>query len=229
MLRPLLAAVLLIGVPATAAERTIGVGSFDRVRIDGAFDVRIATGESPRATLSGDARAIEAVDLRVDGTTLSVRRRNTDLASARAAAGPVVVTLAAPSLTSASILGSGKLAVTAMRGERADLSVAGTGTIAVDALDVQRANASIVGGGQIALGGRARYVRLSTNGPGTIDAAKLVADDLTIRLDGPGETLANARYVAAITATGLGRIVVTGNAKCTVRAPSAETVVCGAQ
>jgi hypothetical protein len=228
MLRPLLAA-LLIAAPATAAERTIGIGSFDRVRIDGAFDVRIATGKSPRASISGDQRALDQVDLRVEGTTLHLRRRGLDTTTARTAAGPVVVTLGAPTLASASMLGGGKLAVTGMRGERADLSVAGVGTISVDAVDVQRANVSIVGGGQIVLGGRARYARLSTNGPGSIDAAKLTVDDLTVRLDGPGETLANARYLAAVNATGLGRIVVTGNAKCTVRAPSADTVVCGAR
>ncbi len=228
MSRLLLAALIAVSAPAAAADRTVGIGTFDRLRIDGAFDVRITTGKSPRAALSGDAKALDWVDLKVEGTTLHLRRRSLDSASARAATGPVSVTLAAPTLVSAAMLGGGKLAVTRMRGARADLSVAGAGTITVDAVDAERANASIVGSGSITLGGRATYLRLSTNGSGTIDAAKLVADDLQVRLDGPGETLADARYLASITATGLGRIVVTGNAKCTVRAPSADIVTCGA-
>lgn len=228
MIRALLAAVLLSsGVPALAAERRVGVGTFDRVRIDGAFDVRIATGKSPRATLSGDSRALEFVDLRVDGTTLTLRRRSDDVATSRIAASPVVVTLSAQTLQSASVLGGGKLTITGMRATRADVSVAGTGTILVEGMDAQQANASVVGGGAIVLSGRALHARLSTNGPGAIDASKLAADDLVVRLDGPGETLAQARYVATVSTTGLGRVVVTGNAKCTVRAPAGGAVACG--
>ena len=228
MIRPLLAALSLsFGIPAFAAERSVGVGTFDRVRVDGAFDVRIATGKSPRATLSGDSRALEFVDLRVDGTTLTLRRRSDDVATSRIAATPVVVTLSAQTLQSAAMLGSGKLAITGMRSTRADVSVAGTGTISVQGMDAQQANASIVGGGAITLSGRALHVRLSTNGPGSIDASALAADDLIVRLDGPGETLAQARYVANVSTTGLGRVVVTGNAKCTVRAPAGGAVACG--
>lgn len=227
MLRPLLAALTLLSVPAAGAERTVGVGSFDRLRIDGAFDVRIVTGRSPRASLSGDAGALDLVDLRVDGTTLRLRRRSDTSPSVRAAAMPVVVTLSAPKLVSASILGSASLQVTGMRTERADLSVAGGGTIAVDGLRAEQANASIVGNGRITLSGRAMHVRLSTNGPGAIDAAKLVADDLVVRLDGPGETNAQARYVAMVSTTGLGRVVVSGKPKCTVRAPAGGAVLCG--
>lgn len=228
MIRLLLASALLSsGTPALAAERSVGVGTFDRVRVDGAFDVRIATGKPPRATLSGDSRALEFVDLRVDGTTLTLRRRSDDVATSRIAASPVIVTLSAQTLQSASILGGGRLAITGMRTTRADLSVAGTGTISVEELEAQQANASVVGGGAITLAGRALHARLSTNGPGSIDASGLAADDLVVRLDGPGETLAQARYVANVSTTGLGRVVVTGNAKCTVRAPAGGAVTCG--
>jgi hypothetical protein len=229
MIRLLLAAVfLLFAGPAWAAERAVGIGTFDRIRIDGAFDVRITTGKSPRATLSGDSRALEFVDLRVDGTTLTLRRRSDDVATSRTAASPVVVTLSAQTLQSAAMLGGGRLTIAGMRTTRADLSIAGTGTIAVQGMDAQQANASVVGGGTITLTGRALQARLSTNGPGAIDASRLVSDILVVRLDGPGETLAQARYVATVSTTGLGRVVVTGNAKCTVRAPAGGAVVCGA-
>ncbi|HEX8485764.1 GIN domain-containing protein [Sphingomonas sp.] len=227
MNRLLIAACLsLISIAASAAERTVGVGTFDRVRVNGAFDVRIATGKSPRATLSGDPRAMDLVDLRIDGTTLFVRWRNTDAASARAA-GPVMVTLSAQTLQSVAILGAGRLTISGMRTARADVSVAGTGTIDVSGVDAEQINASVVGGGAITIAGRTRAARLSTNGPGGIDAAALVADDLVVRLDGPGQTLAQSRYVATISSTGLGRVVVSGNAKCTVRAPAGATIDCG--
>lgn len=228
MIRLAAAALMLCtAAAAPAAERAVGIGTFDRVRIDGAFDVRIATGRAPRAALSGDARALDLVDLRVEGMTLYLRRRSDTNAVARVVSPVVIVTLSTQALASAAMLGSGKLTVAGMRTARANLSVAGTGVIAVEGMDAQQADALVVGGGSIALAGRALRARLSTNGPGGIDASGLVADDLTVRVDGPGETLAQARYQAAISMTGLGRVVVTGNATCTIRAPTGGDVACG--
>lgn len=225
-MRRLFLAMLLFSAPVAAADRTIGVGSFDRLRIDGAFDVRITTGASPRASLSGDAAAVDLVDVQVNGTTLTVRRRSGTIGRQRVAP-PVVVTLSTPNLVAASLVGSGSVRVKGMRSERADLSVAGTGTIVVEGLAAEQASALVVGNGRITLAGRATHLRLSTNGPGTIDAGKVLADDLTVRLDGPGETIAQARYVATLSSTGSGRIEVSGKPKCTVSAPAGGTILCG--
>ena len=227
-MRHLLLALAALASPVAAADRAIGVGSFDRLRVDGAFEVRMTGGRSPRAQISGEPRALDLVDLSVNGTTLSLRRRGDTAAAVRNAATPVVVTLSAPSLVSAVLIGSGSLTVTGMKSERADLSVAGSGTITVDGLVAQQASATLAGSGRIEIAGRATRVRLSINGPGTIEAAKLVADDLTVRMDGPGETNAQARYVANVSTTGAGRIVIAGKPRCTVRAPAGGGVVCGA-
>ncbi|MEG8018942.1 GIN domain-containing protein [Sphingomonas sp. LR55] len=76
-MRYLLAPLLLLSSPAfaqgSAASRTVSVGSFDRVRVEGPFEVRVTIG-SPRATITGDSRTTESVAVRVDGTTLSVRK-----------------------------------------------------------------------------------------------------------------------------------------------------------
>jgi hypothetical protein len=229
MLRHAIAAVLLCTSGAlSGAQRAIGVGSFDRVRVDGGFDVRITTGRSPRATLSGDQQALDRVDLRVDGTTLTLRRRSDDARTARLAMSPVIVTLSAQTLSAATMLGGGRISIDRVRGDRVDLAVAGTGAIAVAGMDARLANASVVGGGAMTLAGSADRVRLTTNGAGSIDAADLVADDLVVRLDGLGEIRANARHLASVSTTGLGRVAVTGNAKCTVRAPDGGAVTCGA-
>lgn len=218
--------ILLFAAPAFAAERTVGVGSFDRVRIDGALDVRVATGRSPRAVLSGDPRTLELVEVRVDGTTLTLRRRSDS--AYRPSGAPLTVALAAPSLRSVTVIGAARVQVTGMKIERADLSVAGAGTIAVEGLMAEQANASVVGTGGITLAGRAAHLRLSTNGVGTIDAGEVDADDLVVRLDGPGETRARARYNATVGSAGSGRVIVAGKPKCIVRAPAGSDVVCGA-
>lgn len=216
-----LALLALLSAPA-AAQRTVGVGSFERVRVDGAFDVRIAAGP-PRAVIEGDRRSSESVDLSVNGTTLTLRRRSDARSAVR-----VTVVLTTPALRAVTVTGSADVQVTGIKGDRVDLSVAGTGRIAVDAMEAEQAQAAIVGESRIMLSGRARLLRLSNNGSGAIDARAISADELLVRLDGPGEVLASARYTASVYSTGQGRVAVAGKPKCSVRAPAGANVSCGA-
>lgn len=221
-----LAFILLAG-PAIAAERTVALGSFDRVRIEGAYQVTIATGRSPDATLSGERDALDEVDVRLDGTTLVVRRAATRWASRTAPTQPVAVTLATPNLVAASVVGGSTLHVARMKGDRIDLSLGGAGSIAVDAVDAGRAQVTLIGAGSVSLAGKATAARLLTSGSGSIDAGKLDAGELVVRLDGAGETSAAARYTAQVTNTGLGRVTVAGSPQCRVTATAGGPVVCG--
>lgn len=231
-LRLIAAATLIAGTlasPAMAAERTVAIGSFDRVRIDGPFDVRIAAGRSPGGTITGDTRAIETVDLRVDGTTLVIQRGSGGWAEQpRAApAAPIMVTLGTTQLTAALVIAGGRLAVKQMRGDRIDLSVTGAGSIAVDAATGDALNATVIGAGVVTVAGRVGKARFVTNGPGTIDATALDAGDLVVRLDGTGSTKAAARYNASVDNVGLGQVTIIGNPKCSVRAAAGGPVACG--
>ena len=230
--RALLAPLLLLATltPAQAAERVWNIGSFDRVRVDGPFEVRIATGASPRATASApDPALLERLRLINEGGTLSLRldRGTGDRANRGAEAVPVF-TLSTTALRSVALLSGAKVSVTRVKGDRVDLSVTGTGSLSVDEVAAEQVNASVIGSGAIRLAGRASKARLLTNGPGSIDAAGLSAGDLFVSLDGAGETRAAARYSAAITSTGMGRVSVSGNPKCVVRAAAGGPVTCGA-
>ncbi|WP_375427570.1 GIN domain-containing protein [uncultured Sphingomonas sp.] len=223
---PLLLA--FIAVPATAAEKRFAVGSFDRVRVNGPFEVTYAIG-SPNARVSGDARAIERVEVRVDGTTLTIRtnRQGGDERPVAARSEPVRVTLSSPSLASASVFAGGRLSATRVRGARVDLSIGGAGIIAVADAVADQVNATVIGTGTVTLAGRAAKARYVMNGAGRIDAGKLDAGDVSVLLDGPGEVAAAARYDAQITNTGLGTVSIAGTPKCNVRARAGGPVACG--
>jgi len=220
---------LVIATPARAAERVWNIASFDRVRVDGPFEVRIATGSSPRARASADAALLERLRLEVQGSTLSLRldRGTGDYAQRGSDAVPVF-TLSTNALRGVTLLSGAKVAVTRMAGTRLDLGVTGTGALSVAEASADQVNATVIGSGSIRVGGRAGKARLVTNGPGTIDAAALSAGELFVSLDGTGETRAAARYAAEIASTGMGRVSVSGNPKCTVRAASGGPVTCGA-
>lgn len=213
---------------APTAERKVQIASFDRLRVEGAFQVTVATGRSASAVVSGDPRRLERVEVRLAGTTLVVRNL---AGSSRDGAGdpsaPVTVTLATSTLAGASVLGGGALTIVGGRAQRLDLSVAGAGSIALTAANVEQADATVIGNGRIMLAGRAARARLQVSGAGGIDADGLEAGELTVRVDGPGETTARARYTATVTNTGLGRVTIAGTPKCVVKSDAGGPVVCG--
>lgn len=223
---PLLA---LFAGPASAADKDVGIGSFERVRITGPFDVTFAPGP-PRARVSGDARVIERMVVRVEGATLIVRMNGQDWGEQRRVAptAPISVALSAPSLSAAAVFAGGRLRATRMKGPRVELSISGSGEVAVEDVAADRLDATLVGAGSMTLAGRAGRTRLVTNGAGRIDAERLRADDLVVLLDGPGETKAAARYNAQVTNTGLGQVTVAGSAKCVVASRGGGPVRCGA-
>ena len=121
----------------------------------------------------------------------------------------------------------GKLVENAHQRDRLDFQITGAGSIDARGIDADEVAATLIGNGAIALAGKAGRARLSSNGSGSIAAIPLSVGDLTVYLDGPGDVQASARFTADMTSTGLGRIVVTGNPKCTAHAVAGGPILCG--
>lgn len=227
----LILAIVSLAAPATAADRAYTLTNFDRVRVDGPFDVRLTVGgTSASGIASGDPEMLANLDIQVQGTTLIVRNSANSWSERGKAGSPApVITLAAPDLRSAAVIGGGRLAIGGrVRGQRLDLRVTGSGSIDARGIDYDELVVTLIGAGNVALAGRSGRARLLTNGSGVIAAIPLMVSDLIVRLDGPGETRASARYTADLTSTGLGRIVVAGDAKCVTKAQAGGPILCGA-
>lgn len=226
----LLLLLAVIATPAMAEERTIGIGSFDRLRVEGPFEVRVAAGSSPSARISGSRNAIGSVDIRQDGRTLVIRSGAAGVWGERPRVGnaePLVVTLGTIQIAAITSVAGARITATAAKGERIDLSVSGTGAIQVGNATGMDVNATVIGAGSITVAGRSTRARLMANGPATIDAAGLDVGEIIVRLDGTGMITARARFTAQVTNVGLGGVNVAGNAKCTVRTPGGGPVSCG--
>lgn len=219
----------LLGV-AASPDRGYVVTTFDRVRVDGPFDVHVATRGAPMARAVGPADSTDGLDIRVEGTTLIVRagpRGWKALAKPGSADAPVIY-LRTTDLRGATVIGGGKLEITGpVRGQRVDLQVTGAGSLSVLGLDVDQFVASLLGDGTMKLGGRAAQARLSVSGAGALQASALTVNDLILRLDGPGSATTSARYTAQVTTTGVGAATVYGKAACKVKAVAGGPIACG--
>lgn len=66
-------ALAALAAAAPAAERRHTVTDFDRVHVEGPFEVTLATGRPSSAVVSGSPAAIERVSIEVQGRVLRIR------------------------------------------------------------------------------------------------------------------------------------------------------------
>lgn len=223
-----LPAVLLLAVaaPSLAAERNFSVTDYDRIRLDAPVRVTVTTGRGPSARATGDQAGIDRLKVEVQGRTLVIGR-NVSSWGATKPAGPVEVRLTAHDLSTATVNGSGTLAIDRMRGGKLDLVVAGSGAIEVGTVEADRLTVGVVGDGRATVAGTAERADLVLRGTGSLVAEALAADDLKLTADGAGSVKAAALKTANVASSGSGTITVAGGPACTVRATGSAEVRCG--
>ena len=218
-------AVCLLSAPAAAATRNFGITSFDKIRIDGPFDVSLKTGVAPFARASGSPAAIDRVAIEVRGNTLVV---HTNLDSwggyPGKDPGPVVISLGTHDLSSAWLNGSGILDIDRAKGLSFDLSVQGSGSVGIDDVAVDQLNVSVVGTARASLAGKAAKVTSVVRGISTLDAANLDAKDATLGADGAATINASVSNSVTVDATGPATVRLSGNPACTLRVSGSASV-----
>ena len=211
---------------AFAAERTLSVTTFDRVRIDGPYKVKVATGVSPFAKVSGSPAAIDGVSVDQQGRTLIIRNNPSawganDNGKGR---GPVEISVGTPDLSAAWVNGSGSLAIDKIKGLSFDLSVQGSGSAAVGNANVDQMKVSISGVGTVSIAGKAPKLTAIVRGTSSLDASGLAVKDVTVGTEGPAQVRVAASNSAKIDARGVSSIQVEGGAACTVKAQGSAVV-----
>src|SRR5688500_1891017 len=131
MIRILLAFGLgLASTAASAADRRFAVTDFERVVVEGPYQVRLVTGTTTSAVASGSQAALDRLVLDVTGQTLRRRRnRNHWGGNPGAPEGALTITLSTRNLRSARLIGPGRLDVDRLTGLAAGLFVEGSGQI----------------------------------------------------------------------------------------------------
>jgi hypothetical protein len=218
-------ALALLAAPAGAATRNFGITSFDKVRIEGPFNVSLTTGVAPFARASGSPAALDRLAIEVRGNTLVVHS-NLDSWGGYPGKdpGPVEVSLGTHDLSSAWINGSGALSIDKAKGLSFDLSVAGSAVADIDQVAVDQLSVSIVGTASATLSGRAGKLNSVVRGISKLDANSLQVKDATIGAEGSATIDAAISNSATIDASGPATIRLDGHPSCTVRASGSVSV-----
>jgi hypothetical protein len=143
----LFAALVLSAAPAIAADRNFGVSGFDRVRVDGDYKVVLVNGVAPFARARGSIRALDPVDIVVEGRTLIVRSNRSASWGGYPgeSAGPVEITIGTHELSAAYVNGAGSLAINQVSGLKFEASAQGAGSIVIDKVDVDQFQLGLAG------------------------------------------------------------------------------------
>lgn len=219
------AVALTLAAPAGAATRNFGITSFEKVRIEGPFRVRLTTGVAPFASASGSAAAIDRVAIDVRGNTLVVHSNLSSWGGYPGQqTGPVEISLGTYDLTSAWLSGSGALAIDKIKGLSFDLSAQGSGSATIGRADVDQLNVSVVGTANATLAGQAGKLTAVVRGIASLDAAALAAKDATIGAEGSATVAANVSNSVTVDASGPATVRLTGRPACTLRASGSASV-----
>lgn len=218
---PVLAALLatLIGAqPASAATRNYTVTSFDRIRVDGPYSIRLQTGTSPFARASGSAQALDGLSVRVEGRTLVVRRNASAWSSSpMRAQEPVELSVGTHELGTAILNGAGTLLIDRVKGLSFELSAQGAGLAEIGEVQADRLVVALAGTVTARVAGKALKFTALLRGASSLDASALAAKDGVLSAEGPAQLSARLLETARIDASGVAQVAVTGDPACTVK------------
>lgn len=221
-------ALLAAAAPATAAERRYTVTDFDRIRVEGHFEVKLSTGRSPFAVARGSNAAIDRVSIDVQGRTLRIKpNRSVWGGYPGEGPGPITIELGTHDLRGASLQGPGSLSIDKARPMRFEMSLSGSGRMSIGALRADTADIALVGSGAMTIGGSAKSVRATVEGAGDLDASSLGTEDAQINSGSSGQVSLAVKRSAKVNASGAGDVVIIGDPACDVDARGSGRVICG--
>ena len=219
-------AVLLAATPALAAERTFPVGAFDKLALEGSPEVVVTTGQAVGVRATGDAEALDRLDVRVEGGTLRIGHKREGWNWSWGNHGRTRFQITVPMLRAADVAGSGDVTVDRVKTHDFAANIAGSGSLHVATLDADAASFKVSGSGTVTASGRCGTGAAKIAGSGDLKIAGLKCATLSASVAGSGSIDAFATQTATLATMGSGDIRVAGGARCTVSSAGSGKARC---
>lgn len=222
----ILAVSLLIAAPADAATRSFSVTGFDRIRVDGPYQVSLKTNVAPFARASGPNASLDGLSIKVEGRTLIVRSNPSAGWGGYPGEGrgPVTIELGTHELSNAWINGPGGLHIDRVKGLSFDLAIQGSGAMRIDSADVDQMRIGLSGAASTRVAGKAKKLTATVRGTSSLDAESLSVKDASIGAEGPALVRATVTGSAKVDALGLASVAMAGAPSCTVKSQGSASV-----
>lgn len=209
------------------AQRSFEVAAFDRIELAGSHDVVVTVGGPPSVRAEGRERALDRLEIAVEGGRLQIRSRPRSGWLAFGSDRGVTVYVTVPTIAGVDVAGSGGVRVDRIEGASFDASLAGSGDLEVSRLRVEMANFGIAGSGNVRAAGAAGRTVVEIAGSGDVDLSGLRSRTAAVSVAGSGNVRLHAAESADVTLMGSGDVTVSGGARCNVDKHGSGDVHCG--
>ncbi len=209
----------------TISSAAATTGSFTKVEAVGPDNIVFVTGDAFSIKAEGDADAVAKLRYAMDNGTIIIGREKgkwwgNDSRS-------VTVTITAPTLTAASLVGTGNFTADRMAGDSISVELAGSGDATIRDVTGKSFKGELAGTGDVSLAGKVERAEFSVAGTGDIDATKLASVDAKVSVAGTGDVRLSATATVDASIAGTGDISVTGGAKCKSSSIGSGKINCG--
>ena len=213
-------------IAVTAAPQTFELAEFDEISTLGPQEVVVTLGETQSVRSDGSPEALGQLEVVVEDGELIIRPKDESgvdwevLSSAT-----YYVTL--PDLDAVSLAGSGNLRVDRIEGESFTATIEGSGDLAIADMQVDEADFRIGGSGTVVAAGTARETRVEIEGSGDVQAGGLRSEEASVEIGGSGNVALTVEDEARIEIAGSGDVDISGPARCSVTNNGGGDVRCG--
>lgn len=221
-------AALAVASPVSAAERSISVTDFDRLRVEGGFTVEVRTGTATSAKVIGTAAAIDVTSVEVQGRQINIRRNRTSWGGYPGQVPPgATIRITVPLLTYVAVTGPARVSVERLKGLKVAALLEGSGSLSIANIMADRVELGTLGSGTLTVAGTIGTLTAVARGGGIFDASKLLAADGKLISESAGDVTLSVKRAINVTMTGTGTVTVLGKPACTVKNTGSGTVICG--
>jgi hypothetical protein len=166
-------------------SKNINTASYDKVLVNGFFDVELQSGEEGKIVIEGEENIIDLITFSVDNNTLNIATEKGKYI-VPGSGKKIQITVPFESLNEVSLSGSGNInskdKITADN-FICDLSGSGNIELTVDAKNIK---ASVSGSGDLMLSGDSTNIQCKVTGSGDLNAAKLKSKNAEANVTGSG-------------------------------------------
>lgn len=190
------------------------IKNFHGIANSGAFEVYVRMGDKESIKIVGAEEDLERIESIVQNGILRIRTKR-NINNWNEAVNVVKIYVTAVKLDALMQSGSGLIAVEGdLNSANADLQVSGSGQIKVG-LKTQNASVTLSGSGNLVLDGKVGNLKVTMAGSGDVNADKLIAETVKVKLAGNGVAYVYAENELEATIVGIGEVKYLGNPNIT--------------